>query len=172
MLWGCNSTKHLPEEQFLLGKVTVRVDNKKNSSDPVMEQIIQKPNSRIFGFPLRLHIHNLATPNPQQNYLNWLERNPNSKKVLDAVFSEKQTYRIGNSFVVAGYNNILKDIGEPPVPYSGKKTELSEARLQNYYFDRGYFDVEVCADVDTLFSKREVLVGYEVDTLLSNSGGR
>ena len=77
--------------------------------------LLQKPNSKFFGFPLRLSLYNLAKKNPDSSYSNWLNRKPNRKENLARLLSAKQVDRLGKSFFVSGFSNFLKKIFAPDV---------------------------------------------------------
>ena len=94
IFFGCSTTKHLPEDVFLLDNVKVTVNDKKDENEEVMSQLYQLPNGKVLGFPLRLQIYNLAKPHPKEDYLKWLERNPRTTSFLEHVLSKKQVLRI------------------------------------------------------------------------------
>ena len=54
--------KHVPDDQFLLTKNTVKVDGEEITEYGVLSQLTQKPNPKfpILGIPFGLHIYNLA----------------------------------------------------------------------------------------------------------------
>ena len=58
--------KRVKSNEHLITKNTIIEDDKVNKNDRINNIIIQKTNSGmngLFGFPLRLHVYNLARPN-------------------------------------------------------------------------------------------------------------
>lgn len=139
---SCNAVKRLQEDQLLLTENTVIVDTVKSKSEDVYSLLNQKPNPKIplLGIPLGLHIYNLAEPNPDSTYINWLEKKPNRRKKLEKLLSKKQVEGIKSS--KTNFNNWLKRTGTPPVVIDEKKAEKSLKQLKRYYYTQGWFNVE------------------------------
>ena len=69
---SCNTTKFVPQGQYLLDKAKVKcVDDKKVDTGKLRNYLRQKQNTEIFGFwKLQLHIYNTAptdTLKPSKN---------------------------------------------------------------------------------------------------------
>jgi outer membrane protein assembly factor BamA len=155
ILYSCSLVKRVPDGKHLLTKTEILVNDKKTNEEIVVNQQYQKPNSTLLlGYPLRLHMYNLARKNDDSSYQVWLNRKPNRHKNLTALLSEKQVNRLGQSFFVSGFSNFLKKNGEPPVIIDEKKTQKTKNRFQNYYFNKGYFKTKVNYKIDTLKNKR------------------
>ena len=60
---SCNVVKRVGEDEHLLTKTSVTVNDKNTSSENINNLIYQRANNKLLGFPLRLHIYNLARPN-------------------------------------------------------------------------------------------------------------
>ena len=73
-LSACNSLKRVGEDELLLTKNTVYADSTKVTSEEIKNLIVQKPNSSVLGYPLRLNLYNLAKENPDSMYRDWLYR--------------------------------------------------------------------------------------------------
>ncbi|MFD2587621.1 BamA/TamA family outer membrane protein [Croceitalea marina] len=140
ILSSCNAIKKVGENEFLLTKNTIYADSIKISEDQVKNLISQKPNSSLFGYPLRLNLYNLAKENPDSSYQNWLHRKEKREQRLNSFLSKKQVNRLGESFFVKGYSNFLKRVGEAPAIIDTTKTRKSTERLQAYYGSKGYFN--------------------------------
>ncbi|WP_035676543.1 translocation and assembly module lipoprotein TamL [Flavobacterium limnosediminis] len=164
IIYSCSLVKRVPEGKLLLTKSNILVNDKKTKEEIVVNQQYQKPNSALLlGFPLRLHMYNLAKKNPDSSYHVWLERKPNRHKNLAAFLSERQVERLGKSFVVTGISNFLKKNGEPPVIVDEKKAEKTKNRFLAYYFNKGYFKTKVGYKIDTLKNKRGH-IQYSIET--------
>lgn len=131
------------------------VNDKKNDEEILVNQLYQKPNNTLLlGFPLRLHLYNMARRNPDSSYHVWLERKPGRHKNLAGFLSEKQVQRLGKSFFVSGFSNFLKKTGEAPVIIDENKTKKTKNRFLAYYFNKGFFHTKVTHKIDTLPNKR------------------
>lgn len=133
------------------------------SSDEIISQLYQQPNSNLFGFRLRLAMYNLAKVNPDSSYIAWLNKNPGTHNFLNGALSAKQTDRLGKSFLVSGLSNSLKNLGEKPVLLKEDLAKKSTIRLRNYFFNQGYFNTNVSYLIDSLKPK-EAVVKYTINT--------
>ncbi|WP_449224259.1 translocation and assembly module lipoprotein TamL [Aquimarina rubra] len=139
-LISCNAIKRVPEEEYLLTKNEIFVDSTKTNDTKLYNQLYQKPNSKLAWTPFRLHIYNLAKVNPDSSYQNWLHKKPNRERNLINFLSKKQVTRLGVGY--AGVNNWLKKTGEAPVIVDESKAKRSVKRLQSYYWNNGWFNIE------------------------------
>lgn len=58
-LYSCNTTKFVPEGEYLLNKVTIKSDTKGINKDELSDYIRQTPNSSVFGvFRMKLGLYN------------------------------------------------------------------------------------------------------------------
>ncbi|MBW8244964.1 outer membrane protein assembly factor [Muricauda oceani] len=139
-IFGCNTLKKVGEDELLLTKNTILVDGEKVASSEIKGLISQKPNSSVLGYPLKLNLYNLAKENPDSSFQDWLNRKEKREKRLNNLLSEKQVNRLRESFLVKGYSEFLKRIGEPPAIIDTAKTNKSIDRLRSYYNTKGYFN--------------------------------
>ena len=154
IILACNSTKRIANGKRLLTNVDISVNDVKNTQEDVFFQLYQKPNSKFLGYRLRLGLHNLATPKSDSLYHVWLSKKPNTHRFLTRLLSEKQVNRLGESFLVSGWDNFLMGIGEPPVVFDSTSTNKSLKRLQSYYYNQGYFNVKSSFTSDTSKTKK------------------
>ncbi|GGD20175.1 translocation and assembly module lipoprotein TamL [Flavobacterium orientale] len=172
LIYSCNTVKRVPDGKSLLVNTEIIVDGKASNQESVNEILIQKPNSRILKIPLSLLVYNLAQPNPDSVFkARFIEDSVRFKRIKRLI-SEKQVYRLGESFFYQGFNNFLKSSGEAPEIVDDEKTKKSTQRLYNYYFNNGYFDVETSSKTDSVGFKRakttyEVSLGkpYIIDSI-------
>lgn len=145
LIYGCNAVKRVPDGKFLLTENIINVDDEPVTEFAVVSQLAQKPNPNVIftNFPLGLHIYNIAEPNPDSTFQDWLQRKPNRKKKLTNLLSEKQVIKLDSSKV--SFNNWLKKTGDAPVIVSEVKTKKSIERLKRYYESFGYFNTAVTA---------------------------
>jgi len=137
---GCNTLKKVGDDELLLTKNSIYVDEEKVSDSEIKGLISQKPNSNVLGYPLRLNLYNLAKENPDSSFQDWLHRKEKREKRLNNLLSQKQVNRLQESFIVKGASDFLKRIGEPPVVIDTALTRKSVERLEAYYRSKGYFN--------------------------------
>ncbi|TXE07201.1 BamA/TamA family outer membrane protein [Seonamhaeicola algicola] len=158
---ACEATKRVPENAFLLTKNTVNINDKKNNTEAINNLIVQSPNRKILGTPLRLHIYNLARKNRDSLFEAWLDEKPNRRERLTKTLSKKQVDNLKQSSI--GFNNWLKKTGEAPVILDENKTKKSQNRLELYYKANGWFNNQVTYNIDKNDNKR-ASVTYNVTT--------
>ncbi|XLS30068.1 BamA/TamA family outer membrane protein [Flavobacteriaceae bacterium M23B6Z8] len=163
-LTGCNAVKRVNDDELLLTQNNIIVNGENVKNEELNSLLYQKPNSRVLGIPLRLHIYNFAKKNPDSSFQNWLYKKPKRFKRLKSKVSEKQVIKMRQSF--SGINNWIKETGEAPVIIDTKKAEKSAKRLQLYYESRGYLRNETSFEIDSSGSKKEKRAGikYTVNT--------
>ncbi|KAB5486618.1 MULTISPECIES: BamA/TamA family outer membrane protein [Flagellimonas] len=137
---GCNTLKKVGEDELLLTKNSIYVNEEKVSTSEIKGLISQKPNSSVLGYPLRLNLYNLAKENPDSSFQDWLHRKEKREKRLNNLLSQKQVNRLQESFIVKGASEFLERVGEPPVVIDTSLTRKSVERLEAYYNSKGYFN--------------------------------
>ena len=61
LISACNTTKFVPNGEYLLEKVNIKSDNKDIKRDDLKEYLRQTPNAAVFGlWRMQLGIYNLA----------------------------------------------------------------------------------------------------------------
>lgn len=160
---SCNSLKRVDDDELLIKRNTIWADSVKVTDEDIEGLIIQEPNSNLLGYPLRLNLYNLAKPNPDSSYQNWLLKKPKRKQRLTNFLSEKQVNRLGESFMVKGLSEWLKRIGEAPAILDTTQTRRTLERLRAYYSTKGYFNNTTNYDIDFLKRKQRVAVHYNID---------
>ena len=111
---SCNTTKFVPQDQYLLNKVRVKcVDDKNVSTSTLSNYVRQKQNTEIFGFwKLQLHVYNTAP--------------------IDT--TTKSRARAARN---------AKKMGEAPIIYDEELTEMSMQQIRQQMNNMGYFQAEV-----------------------------
>tara|TARA_R110000868_G_scaffold720_1_gene5189 strand:+ start:6582 stop:9056 length:2475 start_codon:yes stop_codon:yes gene_type:complete len=139
-LSSCNSVKRVPEKNYLLTKNSVYINDKKDKTEAINNLLYQKPNSKILNFPLRLNIYNLARPNIDSIVNANLDKNPKRRSRYESLLSKKQLDQYVESR--KSFNSWLKKTGEAPVIIDEERTKKSIKRLNDYYINNGWFNVE------------------------------
>ena len=161
LLFSCNSVKRVPEGKRLLTKNTIFVNEKKETSERVTSLLYQRKNRSALGLPIRLYIYNLARPNIDSILNSRLDANPGRREFWESVLSKKQHQNYLQ--FRHGFNEWLKTTGQAPILVNDDKTAKSENQLMAYYFNNGWFDVEVSSE--TLEEEdKKASVAYHVNT--------
>jgi outer membrane protein assembly factor BamA len=174
IIFGCNTTKRVPNGKSLLTKNNIYVDGKKDNDEEIFNQLYQKQNTSILGYRLRLNIYNLAKEKTDSIYKAKFIKNPKKYARKVKWLSKKQVKRLGQSFWYSGIHNFLRKTGEPPVILDTISTKKSLRRLKSYYFNRGFFDVTTNYKIDSVGPKMtklryDIVTGkpYIIDTIRS-----
>ncbi|NJB70780.1 hypothetical protein GGR42_001242 [Saonia flava] len=160
---SCNTLKRVGEDELLLTKNTIYADGEKVTNDDIKSLIVQKPNSTLLGYPLRLNLYNLAKQNPDSSYQDWLHKKEKREQRLTNWLSTKQVDRLGESFLVKGYSEWLKNIGEPPTVIDTSRTTKSLNRLEAYYGSKGYFNNKTDYHIVNSNRKQRAQIDYSID---------
>lgn len=160
---ACNTLKRVGENELLLRENTIYADGEEINDEAIQSLIVQEPNTRILGYPLRLNLYNLAKQNPDSSYNAWLHRKEHREERLVRLLSKKQVNRLGESFLVSGLSEWLKKIGEAPVVVDTTKARRTLERLSAYYGSKGYFNNNTTYIVDTLTKKKRASLDYRID---------
>ncbi|MGB5818360.1 MAG: BamA/TamA family outer membrane protein [Saonia sp.] len=159
---SCNTLKRVGEDELLLIKNHIYADDEKVVGENLQSLIIQKPNSTLLGYPLRLNLYNLAKKNPDSSFQAWLHRKEKREQRYVNLLSRKQLNRLGESFFVKGASEWLKKIGEAPVIIDTSKTIKSLERLKSYYGSKGYFNNNATYTVETGKRKQRAEINYKI----------
>jgi len=152
---SCNLVKRVAEDEHLLTQNTVVIDGKKDNSETINNLLYQKPNSKV---PLRLLIYNLARPNLDSILEKTLA--DSSKQGAKKLLSRKQFFKMQESKL--HFNQWLKKTGEAPVIVSEDKTKRSVKRIEDYYINNGWFNVNGTYEINKKDNKRaEVTYNFE-----------
>ncbi|MCB0400081.1 MAG: outer membrane protein assembly factor, partial [Winogradskyella sp.] len=159
---SCDVVKRVKSNEHLITKNTIIEDDKVNKEERVNNIILQKTNSgmnSLFGFPLKLHVYNLARPNIDSILQAKVLSDSSKVRWKTKLLSKKQFDR--EIEARKNFNNWLKRTGEAPVIYNEDKTEKTVTNLRKYYYNKGWFDNEVTFEVDKDSNKR-AQVTYKV----------
>lgn len=160
-IFSCDTVKRVSDDEHLLDKTTIIVNDKKNTTETVNNLLYQKPNRKILGTPLKLHIYNLARPNIDSILDTKIYNNPKKLTRKTKLFSKKQLEKDIQSR--KNLNKWLKKTGEAPTIIDESKTKRSTTRLEEYYINNGWFNVETDYDIEYKDNKHSE-VTYNVKT--------
>ncbi|MES2864933.1 MAG: BamA/TamA family outer membrane protein [Bacteroidota bacterium] len=163
LFYSCSEVRKLQKKQMLIDDNEIIVNGKSTNSEDLHNQLYQKPNSKLLGFKPRLQLYNLSKKNPDSSYNAWLLKKPNRIERMTKLYSKKQVNRLGKSFIVSGYSNFFKGIGEAPSILDTSRVTKSEKRLYLYHKNRGFFNAKVSSKIDTL-KKQKIKISYDINT--------
>ncbi len=158
---SCNTVKYVPEEEYMLTKNTIFVNNKKNVDNEITDYIVQRPNQLVLGIPFPLHFYNMGNKQFETNFENWKSNKPGWYNFTTTVFSEKQARGI-RRFKYNTHQWLLNN-GEAPVILDSKKTLQTIENLTLHYFNEGYFNIDVKSE-KKIFNNKKAGVNYYVTT--------
>ena len=158
---GCAGTKKIAGDSYLLEKNTIFKNNKELPNDPIKFLLVDKPNKKILGIPIKRNIYSLAGSNSDSLFNEWLGRKENRKKRLNSWLSPKQVQELGK--YKSKLNNWLKNSGEAPVFLDSSSIQKNVNRLKQFYTNKGYFDTEVFSK-NSLGINRRAEVKYFIET--------
>ena len=149
---SCNAVKRVESDKLLLTENTIHLNGEKIKDARIYSQLYQEPNAKLLGVPIRLHFYNLAKPNPDSVFIDWLNKKPNRIKRLNKIYSQKQVQRMEDAYV--GINEWVKKTGEAPIVINNELAKKSTNRLKAWYFNNGWFNAETDFTINPKDNKR------------------
>jgi len=157
---GCVGAKKVAGDSYLLEKNTIFKNNQELPNDPIKFLLVDKPNKKILGIPVKRNIYSLAGSNSDSLFNEWLGRKENRKKRLNNWLSPKQVRELGR--YKSKLNNWLKNSGEAPVFLDSSSIQKNVNRLKQFYTNKGYFDTKVFSK-NSLGIDRKAEVKYFIE---------
>ncbi|MBL4624168.1 MAG: BamA/TamA family outer membrane protein [Flavobacteriales bacterium] len=157
VITGCNPSKHLAEDEYLLHKVTIEI--KGNIDEEEIGAIIkQQPNRKVLGFS-RFHLGVYNMVNREK-----LERKIKKKEQKLLIKNEK---RIKKNKPLKLYSptfgeRVLDIVAEEPVIYDKILTQKSTMNINQFLINTGYFNGTAKDSVSIMGGK--ATVHYIVDS--------
>jgi outer membrane protein assembly factor BamA len=161
VLYGCRSAKEIAGDRYLLEKNIVYKNQKELTNDPVKLLLVDKPNKKILGYPLKMQLYSLASPDPEADFNRWLHKKPKRLNRLQGWLSPKQVKELGK--IKTGFNRWLKETGEAPIFVDSSTLKKNKNRLEQFYKNQGYFDTRVRVEQKPLPDSKAI-VSYFVET--------
>lgn len=160
MLAACSSVKRVKDTELLLTQNTIIVNDKKNKNPDLNELLVQKPNSKTFGFPLSLYFYNLGDNRKPQKSSEWGKKKNKTYNFIKNIFSEKQSISYANKMI--DLNNWFLRNGQSPVIINDNKIKRTVNNLLAYHKNNGYFSVKVSSEKE-LIKKKKGVVKYLIN---------
>ena len=104
-LGACSSTKHVPDDKYLLDKVTITVeDSDKISTDELYYFLRQQPNHKVLGFAkLQLATYSLSGRDSTKWYNKWLRRIGQAPVIYSPELTESSRRQLSQALINRGY---------------------------------------------------------------------
>lgn len=101
--FSCNPLKNIAEEDYLLLENQVFIDGKKIKTDNVLSLINPKPNTKVFGYPLKLHLYQLAPTDSRGQKKSWLSKAGEPAVLVDPKTIDQSRLKLKSFFEAQGY---------------------------------------------------------------------
>ncbi len=94
LLFSCNATKYVPEDEYLLNSYKVEAGDGEFDKKALNDFIKQKPNKRVIGWKFYLSLYNLSSPSRESGFQNWLRRIGEPPVVYDQDLKNKSAEQL------------------------------------------------------------------------------
>ncbi len=107
VLTGCSATRHVPQGQFLLDKVTISVEDSSDvSAKPLYNYLRQHPNHKVLGMArLQLGVYNLSGRDSTGKFNRWLRKIGEEPVIYDSILTDQSARQLKQALVNSGYND-------------------------------------------------------------------
>lgn len=123
-VFGCSSTKRVPQGSLLLDNVRINVDNDSVQVAELYNFLRQTPNHKVFGFAkLQLATYNIAGADTSKWYNRWLQSVGQPPVLYDSVLTQKSSQQLRQALVNRGYMDVEVDVTEK-VDSNGRRIDL------------------------------------------------
>lgn len=143
-LYACNTTKKVPQGEFLLTKNNFTYTDKRLYKDRIPDFVSQKPNKRfLYLFPTSLWIYNWANPKYDSILSEYMTfpRETRNQKLRDSLFIKyNHPEYVGKRIF---WSRVFHNLGKAPVILDESKTANSAQSIQKYLVFRGFWDAQV-----------------------------
>lgn len=104
LLSSCSLVKHVPENEYLLDKLTIKTDGEGVSKAQIRKNVRQKPNTRILG-AVRFHLglYNLSGRNGEKKFNKWLRNIGEAPVIYNDFLTERSKTQIKTYLNNKGY---------------------------------------------------------------------
>lgn len=158
---SCDALKRVGDDEHLLDENRIEVNGEENKTVVLKNLLYQQPNKNLLGFPLRLHIYNLARPNLDSILNERIYENPEKLRKKTNLYSRKQVDKLVESKL--NFNAWLKSVGEAPQIVNDSLTKRSLKRLESYYWNNGWFNVKTDVETDKDSTQRAKVI-YKINS--------
>ncbi len=154
LLSSCSSTKFVPDGNYLLNKVEIKVDEKSQNEKELSHFLRQEPNFKVFGiYRLYLSLYNLSG----RDSTKWLNKNLRLIGEKPVIYDPFQTYRsekeLQKYMQTKGYINAQV---ASEVEYKKKKAKVTYVVTANepYRVRNINYNFSIDSEIDSLMQNR------------------
>ena len=158
---SCRSTQDIVGDQYLLESNVVIKNGTLLKKDPIKLLLVDQPNNKVFGIPLKLQLYDLANPYPDSIFDTWLLKKPKRRSQIEKLLSPKQVTELKR--YKGKFNNWLKNLGETPVLLDSSLINKNTRRFEQYFKNKGYFETQISVEKKIL-PKQKATVEYHIKT--------
>lgn len=153
LISACNSTKFVPEGEFLLDKATIKTENKDLNKTELNEFLRQTPNAAVFGlWRMQLGIYNLASKDSTKFLSNTWKKIGDPPVIYNAALTSISVQQLQLALINKGYMDARV---ESRLNTKGKKAQVEYIIKSNTPYKLGEY---------TIGLKNEQLVSIASDT--------
>lgn len=108
LMWSCSSTKHVPQGQYLLDRVTIDITDKdaQVSSSELVNYLRQTPNHKVLGFArLQLATYSLSGRDSTRWWNKWLRRMGQPPVIYSQALTDVSANQLRLAMINRGYMN-------------------------------------------------------------------
>lgn len=109
LLWGCSSTRHVPDGQLLLDKATITINENESEigSAQLVNYLRQTPNHKVLGFAkLQLATYNLSGRDTTKWYNKWVRKLGQPPVIYDSILTGQSARQLRQALINQGYNDV------------------------------------------------------------------
>ena len=155
LFFSCRSTKHVPDDKFLLSKVSFDCDNSEIDIEELETTLKQKPNRKALGIRFYLLIYNSVDPVKEA-------AREEKRKIKEAEINKRRVAKGKSPKEKIYFTRWLTGIGEAPVIYDEYAKDKTVSTIKSYLYAQSYYDAEVT--VTEKYKKKKILLTYNIKT--------
>ena len=106
LLWGCSSTRHVPEGNYLLDKVNIEINDsaKRVEASELSTYIRQMPNHKmLWSMKFRLGIYNMSGNDSTKWWNKWIRKLGESPVIYDSILMQSSVEQLTKAMVNKGF---------------------------------------------------------------------
>ncbi len=157
MLNSCSPTKYLKENQYILKKNEITVDDKRIDKSEVNNYSDQTPNRTIFGFPFYVALHNMVNPEREAKRDIRRAEKLKEKNLKRAVKGKKPK---DNPFYLSRWWK--NTVGNEPVIFQKNSVTSSKKSMKIYLNNLGFYESEITDSIEYFEKGHTVKVDYNI----------
>ena len=108
-IMGCSSTKHVPQGDYLLDNVHIKVQgDKKITSTELINYLRQQPNNKVLGcMKIQLATYNLSGNDSTKWFNKWMRKLGQAPVLYDSTLTEMSARQLEQALINKGYNDVI-----------------------------------------------------------------